>query len=632
MMDFESRVATGIRAFTHYNRYKKRIMRVNDPLGSRVILDLFPLCIHINHPALPGYTGDDDCPCGVKCMEWPVSTIRSLGTFSPIRLKTGEVRNQVPRNREIEGLFTIGSVGSLGQTRESDYDIWVVVDAQAIGKPRLRLLERKLKLLQRWITSQYIIDMHIFLMDVDDIRKNNFGIVSQEGAGSALKNILKEEFYRTLTLIEGRTPIWWVSPPDNGKDAYKKTVDCLRQSLMFDFIDFIDMGDITSIPDQELLGAALWQMHKALDDPLKSMLKMALTATYLEPSGKSALLCDELKRRVMQASQEEIIDPYVEIFKRVENYYRDRGDEKTIDLLRKCFYLKVSPAITANDLLRVNRQDKTSMMVEIVRTWHWPISYIRDINRFNEWSVEKYRAFGDELHDYLKKTTVLLIRKAKSYLLESQLDQDVEMEVLRRRVEAFYVAKEGKVEAEKRVKRKEPAYEEIFFAYEKKKWHIYGSYPERKRQKPIMSVERIVKILAWLVYNKRFDASTAFHMIPNTTGVALSDLQALLRELNTLIPDANSMGLDRESLMDRKFIKRVMIIGNMEASNVYDTIREIDLLFINSWNELFCFHMQPAAVKAWMKENRTPWTQISIWLPREGKSRRLAIMLQSLYS
>lgn len=82
-MDFESRVATGIRAFTHYNRYKKRIMRVNDPLGSRVILDLFPLCIHINHPALPGYTGDDDCPCGVKCMEWPVSTIRSLGTFSP---------------------------------------------------------------------------------------------------------------------------------------------------------------------------------------------------------------------------------------------------------------------------------------------------------------------------------------------------------------------------------------------------------------------------------------------------------------------------------------------------------------------------------------------------------------------
>jgi hypothetical protein len=78
------------------------------------------------------------------------------------------------------------------------------------------------------------------------------------------------------------------------------------------------------------------------------------------------------------------------------------------------------------------------------------------------------------------------------------------------------------------------------------------------------------------------------------------------------------MGLDRESLMDRKFIKRVMIIGNMEASNVYDTIREIDLLFINSWNELFCLHMQPAAVKAWMKENRTPGPRSASGFPERA--------------
>ncbi|MCK9265090.1 MAG: hypothetical protein M0R18_14970, partial [Deltaproteobacteria bacterium] len=219
MMDFEAKVAAGVRAFTHYNRRKKRLMELNDPLGSRVILDLFPLCVHINHPALPGYTGGDDCPCGIKCMEWPANTINSLNTFSPIRLRPGEVRNLVPRNREIEGLFTIGSVGSLGQTRESDYDVWVVVDAEAIGKPRLRLLERKLKTLKRWISGQYIIDLHFFLMDINDIRRNNFGTVSQEGAGSALKSILKEEFYRTMTLIEGRVPIWWVTPADHGDDA-----------------------------------------------------------------------------------------------------------------------------------------------------------------------------------------------------------------------------------------------------------------------------------------------------------------------------------------------------------------------------------------------------------------------------
>jgi hypothetical protein len=109
------------------------------------------------------------------------------------------------------------------------------------------------------------------------------------------------------------------------------------------------------------------------------------------------------------------------------------------------------------------------------------------------------------------------------------------MEVLRRRVEAFYVAKEGKVEAEKRVREKSPRMRR-FSSHTKKRNGISTGRIREKETEPIMSVERIVKILAWLVYNKRFDASTAFHMIPNTTGVALSDLQALLRELNTLIP------------------------------------------------------------------------------------------------
>lgn len=632
MMDLETRIAACIRAFTHYNRYKKRLMGMNDPLGSRVILELFSLCIHINHPALPGYTGSDDCPCGIKCMDWPMGTIQSLGAFSPIRLKPGELRNLVPRNREIEGLFTIGSVGSLGQTRESDYDIWVVVDSEAIGRQRLKQLDRKLKAIQRWITSQYIIDLHIFLMDVRDIQQNNFGTVSQEGAGSALKNILKEEFYRTMTLIEGRIPVWWVTPADEGEGAYERTIEYLKRSLAYEYADFIDLGDIISIPEQEFLGASLWQMHKALDDPLKSVLKMALAATCLEPSDDRGLLCDEVRRHVMRAAQDEIIDPYLEVFQRVESYYLDRGDDRTVELLRKCFYLKVAPSIGAKDLLMIDKQDKTMLMVEIVKKWNWPMYFIQDMNRFNEWSVEKYRQFGDDLHDYLKRTTVLLVRRAKSSLIDSQLDQDVEMEILRRRVEAFYVAKKGKIEAEKRVKRREPAYEEIFFAYENRKWHIYRSYPGRKKEKPIMSAERVVKLLAWLVYNKRFNAFTGFHMIPNHTGVALSDLQELLRELDALIPDINSVGLDREALMDKKFLKRIVIVGNMEVSDSLTTIREIDVLYINSWHEFFCIELPPGSLKAWMKEHRTPWTKISTWLPSEGNSRRLAGALSSLFS
>ncbi|HOO46780.1 MAG TPA: hypothetical protein PLM29_11155, partial [Deltaproteobacteria bacterium] len=99
MNDFDTRISTGIRAFTHYNRYKKVIMQKNDPLGAKVILQLFPLCLHVNHPALPGYMGDSDCPSGVKCMEWPASTLRTLGSFFSARITHSDIQGHVPRNR-----------------------------------------------------------------------------------------------------------------------------------------------------------------------------------------------------------------------------------------------------------------------------------------------------------------------------------------------------------------------------------------------------------------------------------------------------------------------------------------------------------------------------------------------------
>lgn len=631
MKDFETKISTGIRAFTHYNRYKKGIMQKNDPLGAKVILELFPLCIHINHPALPGYMSDADCPCGVKCMEWPASTLRSLGSFFSSRITLTDIQGYVPRNREIEGLFTIGSVGSLGQTKESDYDIWVVVEKDAVGKKRTLLLERKLKILERWISGQYIIDVHFFLMDVRDIQQNNFGMVSQEGSGSALKNILKEEFYRTMTLIEGRIPLWWITPSDNGDDSYEKTCRFLQKSLVIENDDYIDLGDISSIPEQELLGAALWQMHKALDDPLKSVLKMALVATFLEPDEEKPLLCEVVRKHVMHAKRDDIIDPYLEVLLTVENYYRSKGDQRTVDLLRKCFYLKVSPNITANDLIKIDQDDKVTLMADIVKSWGWSIKSLKDLNSFNEWSVDKYRGFGDELHDYLKRTTILLIRRAKAFLVNSLLDQDVEMEVLRRRVEAFYVSKDGKIECEKRVKKKEPSYEELFFSYMDDQWHVTGTHPENRTEKPVMSASRVVGIIAWLVYNKRYDASTAFHMIPNISQVVLSDIQSLIWDLNALISDANSVGLDRDSLMDKKFVKQVVVIGNMEVPGTFHSIKELDVLYINSWNELFCIHMKPAGLRAWMDKMRSPRTKISIWLPRAGKSKHLVKALHALF-
>jgi len=113
--------------------------------------------------------------------------------------------------------------------------------------------------------------------------------------------------------------------------------------------------------------------------------------------------------------------------------------------------------------------------------------------------------------------------------------------------------------------------------------------------------------------------------------VFLSDIQSLLTELTTLIPDAATIGLDRESLMQSCYIKQIVLIGNMEHPK-HRTIEEIDVVYLNSWNELFCLYMRPDELKDWIKKVKTDNTKVSIWIPGEGDSRLLARALISLVS
>ncbi|HPC47144.1 MAG TPA: class I adenylate cyclase, partial [Deltaproteobacteria bacterium] len=474
--------------------------------------------------------------------------------------------------------------------------------------------------------------IHFFLMDLEDIRANDFGAVSQEGSGSALKSLLKEEFYRTMTLVEGCVPLWWVVPAGSGIGAYREIMNAVLSKRDVRDAEFVDMGDLVAVSERELMGAALWQMHKALDDPLKSVIKMALIVSTMDTRRETEPLCNVLKRDVQDGSDlTGVVDPYLYVLRRVEDHYGAEGDDRTVDLLRKCFYLKVSPNIRPLDLVRMERNDKASIMVDVVRSWGWSLHAASTLNRFETWDVDLYRSFGDDIHSYLKKTTVQLIRKARTISIEASIDEDIEVEVLRRRIEAFYVTKHGKIEAEKRVKKREPAYRDLYFVFRDGRWSIFERMPAGAAE-PVMAADRVAGILAWLVYNKRFDASTAFHMVPNTTGVVLSDIQALLWKLNRVLPDAASIGLDRASLMEDKYAALMVVVGNMECPDTRYHIRELDIVYMNTWKELFCISMKPEQLRGWMARMRKPVTDVHLWLPKEAFVSGLTTNLASLVS
>jgi adenylate cyclase class 1 len=628
-MIHSSRLISNKRAFLNYNRYKHRIMYENDSLRADLVLKLIPLLLHLNHSGFPGYSGNEDCPCGIKIMKRPVESQMDIISMIPEKISIRSIQESMPRIREIEGIFTIGSLGSVAETKDSDCDIWVVVNAADIGEKRMKMLGKKLEIISRWASGLYNMDVFFFLLDAEDVKKNNFGAISHEGAGSSLKSLLKEEFYRTMTLIEGRIPVWWIIPAEGNKYFYNETLDGLSNIDGINADDFIDLGDLDEIPRDELLGAALWQMHKALSDPLKSVLKMAQVRMHLETKGGAELFCNNLKKKVHEAKYNEIIDPYIEAFKSIERHYSQEGNSHTADLMRKCIYLKSLPEIRPNDLLSTGDNHKRTMISELIKEWGWSLKTIEHLNAFPDWNIKTYKLFGNHIHEFLNRSAMALLKDATSSGTKADISQDMEIEVLRRRIESVYVRKEDKIETEKRIQKNEKPYDDLYFGFSKGVWEVFNNPDYTDKSGVISSARRISSVIAWLVLNRRFSSTTSCHMLPNATSVYLSDVQSLMRDLVKKIPDAASIGLDRDSLMKSMSLSSVILIGNLEQP-LSPSIKEIDVIALNTWSEIYCMQMDKEELKLWFKSFGSRDTKISIWLPGSGDSKSLARELMSI--
>ena len=110
----------------------------------------------------------------------------------------------------IEGLYTIGSVGTVSQTPGSDCDIWVCIDKKGFTQKAWQQINQKLNLIKDWMDAHLVAPVYFFISDVHEIRMNRFGRVDAESSGSAQQNTLKEEFYRTCISICGKIPLWWL--------------------------------------------------------------------------------------------------------------------------------------------------------------------------------------------------------------------------------------------------------------------------------------------------------------------------------------------------------------------------------------------------------------------------------------
>lgn len=172
----------------------------------RQFLDLLPLLLHIDHPALPGYVSQHT-PCGISGYTPSATELaqarRLALSFSPQRLSVPEPR--------LHAVYLMGSSGTLGHSDGSDLDIWICYPEE-LGSEELALLARKAVLLQQWAHGIGL-EAHLFLMNGEKFKRGQRDALTGENCGTAQHYLLLDEFYRTAILLAGRVPAWWLIPP-----------------------------------------------------------------------------------------------------------------------------------------------------------------------------------------------------------------------------------------------------------------------------------------------------------------------------------------------------------------------------------------------------------------------------------
>ncbi len=304
-------------------RYQHRLRLIQAqsrlPATASRVLTALPLLLHFNHPALPGYAGHQS-PAGIHRFSTSPAAIKHIQHFAPGFAPPSSAFEA--RQPQIDAVYFMGSVGSVAQTRASDIDIWVCLPAQHHAH-----MEQKLSVISRWAKGLGV-DLQCFCVDasISTPRDKPFW------------RLLLDEFYRTGCWLAGKIPLWWLMPniPDEQHTAWATAV----QEFM-PLNSTIDFGPVAEFTSLELYAATIEELARAIHNPYKALLKIALLESYA--NGMPSLSA-HYKSEVLQRANAPLVDSYVLLAEQLEQFFSRFSIPLRRDFMRRAWLTKTTRA------------------------------------------------------------------------------------------------------------------------------------------------------------------------------------------------------------------------------------------------------------------------------------------------
>ncbi|MCK5509448.1 MAG: class I adenylate cyclase [Desulfobacterales bacterium] len=562
------------RVFLEYNEFRKKIFSERTPKDSEIILYLIPWLFSINEPACPGYLQDLNQPFRVYNVEFNKGIRNLEKSFKKMFgvTRRGTLLTPTQKSYVIQGIYTIGSVGTVNQNSLSDCDIWVCFDKEEFDKAAWNQLNQKVNIIKGWLDNNIKLPVYFFISDVTAVKEGNFGSVDAESSGSAQQLVLKEEFYRTFILICGKIPIWWLLYNKSLKIEYNDALSAINSDTFWEY-DLIDFGNIEKIKKSEYFGASLWQFHKFLTSPLKSIIKMVLLKMLLD-APQERLLCHQLREEVCSSVNNNLFpDHSLFTMSRIFTHYKGRKKE-LMHFLKMCFYIRCETKPYDK-----NQSLKGKLMENFLNQYPLEPGVWSALQKFYGWKHDAQIEFGRRLFKFMLQ----LYREisADNTAVSSKSDER-DLTVLGRKISARYLKKKYKISILQKPTRKLNL-SVLTFKLNGDEWQ---TFPSDDTTFPIISSKNIIENIAFIVWNDLF-VENWIQMCPNPFSITLQEIINLGKRIKFFFGTYETLDIELSDYLKKEQIAKMLIVVGFDKSPWNEQSRNYGVIYLNNWGELY---------------------------------------------
>ncbi|MGB5325500.1 MAG: class I adenylate cyclase [Pseudomonadales bacterium] len=619
--------------FLELSQHRATHLRDSLRPGQQLFLDLLPLLFHLNHPSLPGYVSES-APCGVCNFKVGREHVKAARTIA----KSFSLQRDPNSSMHISAIYLMGSCGSLAHNNRSDIDAWVCTAAE-LDDTRHEALQRKCAAISAWAATLKL-EVHFFVMHEASFRQHKRAPMGGENCGRTQHYLLLDELYRTAIIAAGNIPLWWLVPQSHDSE-YTAYAASLIEKRHINEGEFTDYGSAAEIPAAEFISAGVWQLYKGISSPYKALLKLMLVEAYAaDPAAPT--LSAELKQKIYSGDYGlDELDPYLQVYRRVERYLLANEQHDRLELARRCLYFKAGIKLSRAPVEAENSESlgraledprywRRSLMHKLVAEWGWRRPQLRKLDdspgwSFNEIVAEQHRLTRELVHSYRLLSTLVKRQQeqpGESASLARSFEQDSrELNILGRQLYAIFEQKPHKVSRLAASLANQTEQELIHLTLEhnadgKPIWAAQLAANDTGERETVKRAESAAEVLVWCIINGLVGSTTRFNVDEGDHELSEYEIRQLCTSLANQLPCLGD-GAARDA--KQRFAKPAhnvlcIFIANcgidpLKAQRAQGTLRvsakndplaysglqenlvaSLTLVQVNSWQETFCYH------------------------------------------